>query len=145
MKQLVYSFCFLAFTISYSFSQVNTLGLPFIKNYTLKDYKAKSQNWAIAKDSRGVMYFANNDGVLEYDGRNWELIGINKGAIARSLAIDSTGTIYVGAENEFGCIQPDGLGKLYYSSFSDLLPSQDQGFSDINKVYITNSDRKSVV
>ncbi|MEY1639054.1 SpoIIE family protein phosphatase [Tenuifilum sp. 4138str] len=139
MKQLVYSFCFLAFTISYSFSQVNSLGQPFIKNYTLKDYKAKSQNWAIAKDSRGVMYFANNDGVLEYDGRNWELIGINKGAIARSLAIDSTGTIYVGAENEFGCIQPDGLGKLYYSSFSDLLPSQGQGFSDINKVYITNS------
>lgn len=118
-------------------AQVNPYGQPFIRNYSLKDFRAKSQNWAIARDTRGVMYFANNDGVLEYDGQNWELIGINKGAIVRSLAIDSAGVIYVGAENEFGYIQPDGIGKLYYRSLSDSLPSTQQGFSDINKVYVT--------
>jgi serine phosphatase RsbU (regulator of sigma subunit)/ligand-binding sensor domain-containing protein len=137
MRHLFFCIYFFVFSYGVSLSQVNPYGQPFIKNYSLKDYNAKSQNWAIAKDARGVMYFANNDGVLEYDGHNWELIRINKGAIVRSIAIDSTGTIYVGAENEFGYIQANELGKLYYSSLSDSLKADDQGFLNINKVYVT--------
>ncbi|MHC1703664.1 MAG: SpoIIE family protein phosphatase [Tenuifilaceae bacterium] len=136
MKFLFSSLCFLVFFLNNSFSQVNPFGQPFIKNYSIKDYNAKNQNWAIARDSRGVMYFANNDGVLEYDGRNWELIKVNKGVIVRSLAVDSTGTIFVGAENEFGYIQANEFGKLYYSSLSDSLKTDDQGFSNILMVYV---------
>ena len=75
--------------------------------------------------------------MLEYDGRNWELIKVNKGAIVRSLAIDSSGVIYVGAENEFGYIQANPFGKLIYKSLSDSLKTEDQGFTNVNRVYIT--------
>jgi len=50
------------------------LGLPFIRNYSPKEYGAHAQNWTIAQDSRGVMYFGNGIGVVEYDGVSWRLI-----------------------------------------------------------------------
>lgn len=33
----------------------------------MSDYNAGIQNWAIAQDERGVMYFGNNSGLLEFD------------------------------------------------------------------------------
>jgi hypothetical protein len=49
-------------------STLTELGLPFIRNYSPKEYGAQSQNWVIVQDSRGVMYFGNYLCVLEYDG-----------------------------------------------------------------------------
>lgn len=30
---------------------------PIVRNYSVSDYNAGIQNWAIAQDERGVMYF----------------------------------------------------------------------------------------
>jgi len=46
-------------------------GSFFIRNYPPDEYGAHNQNWAILQDSRGVMYFGNSDGALEYDGESW--------------------------------------------------------------------------
>ena len=32
---------------------------PIVRNYSVSDYNAGIQNWAIAQDERGVMYFGN--------------------------------------------------------------------------------------
>ncbi len=74
-------------------------GTPFITNFTTDTYKASKQNWAAVQDQRGILYFANNDGILEYDGVTWRLINI--GAV-RTLAIDSTERIYVGQSGDLG-------------------------------------------
>ncbi|HEY3839153.1 MAG TPA: hypothetical protein VGL72_21410, partial [Bryobacteraceae bacterium] len=39
-------------------------GTYVFQHYSAKDYKASPQNWDIAQDRRGVMYFANLDGLL---------------------------------------------------------------------------------
>ena len=44
------------------------LGYPFITNYGPRDYGAEQSNWGILQDRRGIMYFANGYGLLEYDG-----------------------------------------------------------------------------
>jgi serine phosphatase RsbU (regulator of sigma subunit)/ligand-binding sensor domain-containing protein len=130
---------FLFYTILIpGFSQINKYGQPFYTNYTIKNYKANSQNWAIARDNNGLLYFANNDGVLQYDGHNWKLIKINRDAIVRSLAIDTQGIIYIGAENEFGFIKPNAQGKLIYTSISDSLNKENSNFSNIERIHITN-------
>ena len=49
-------------------------GRPFIRNYNPKEFGAAFNYWAIAQDRRGVMYFGNWNGVLEYDGVSWRLI-----------------------------------------------------------------------
>ena len=77
-------------------------GCPFIRNYTPDEYDADPQNRSVIQDKRGVMYFGNTDGVLEYDGKNWRLIKVANNSAALSLTIDSSGIIYVGAFGEFG-------------------------------------------
>src|ERR1035437_3550928 len=72
-------------------------GLFPLSNYSTKTYNALPQNRAIVQDKRGVMYFANNEGVLEYDGVFWRTIKVPNETNILSLAIDDNGKIYVGA------------------------------------------------
>jgi hypothetical protein len=120
----------------FAFAQINKYGNAQITNYTVKDYHAYSQNWVSVTNQFGIMYFGNNSGVLEYDGVNWNLIPINNGAIVKSLAVDSTNTIYVGAENEFGFIHYNRNNIPVYTSLSDSLEESDQNFASIHKIYI---------
>src|SRR6478735_12339992 len=71
-------------------------GLPFITNYTAKEYNSSPQNWAIVEDNRGVMYFGNTSCLLEYNGVKWRKIVFNTDAIVRSLGKDKNGNIYYG-------------------------------------------------
>ena len=122
---------FMLIVHSFSLFAQNKLGAPFIQNYTTKEYNASAQNWAIVQDNRGVMYFGNNDGVLEYDGTNWRLIKVTNNSLVRSLAIDSTGTIYVGAVGEFGYLAPDSIGNMQYLSLIMHLDSANRKFADV--------------
>ena len=72
----------------------NDLGRPFITNHSFKDYGAGPVNWWAIEDDRGIMYFANGEGVLEYDGANWTIIRAPNQETARSLAKDDNGIIY---------------------------------------------------
>lgn len=99
------------------YAQINKNGVPFIKNFSTEDYNGSEQNWAVCIDNRGVVYFGNNEvGVLEFDGSNWNQIGIPNNSIVRSLAVDSLGTIYVGAVGEFGFLAPNVNGKMEFKS-----------------------------
>lgn len=55
------------FTLS-GMGQIKDMGLPFINNYNKNTYKASNQNWSIAQNDKGFLYFGNNDGLLEFDG-----------------------------------------------------------------------------
>jgi len=46
----------------------NTIGIPDITNYTGEVYNAGTQNRQIVQDRNGVMYFANYEGLLSFDG-----------------------------------------------------------------------------
>jgi len=37
---------------------------PFISNFSPEEYKISGQNWDIVQSKQGIMYFANNYGVL---------------------------------------------------------------------------------
>jgi len=91
-------------------------GLPFITNYTPRDYGAGAQNWGIVQDDRGVMYFGNTRGVLEFDGVSWRLIEVPSTTGARWLAKDERGTIYVSVYGRFGYLRADEVGSLEYAS-----------------------------
>ena len=52
------------------FSQ-NTIGLPDVINYTKQSYNGGLQNWDIKQDKNGIIYVANNEGLLSFDGTHW--------------------------------------------------------------------------
>ena len=65
-----FSLLFFLLIIKQCYSQ-NTIGLPDILNYSKQDYKAGAQNRQIRQDKKGILYFANSEGVLTFDGINW--------------------------------------------------------------------------
>ncbi len=92
------------------------LGIPKIFNYTKDIYNASSQNWAIAQDARGFLYLANTEGVLIYDGINWETVHLPGLYIARDVKIAPSGRIYVCGYNNFGYLSADSVGSFKYVS-----------------------------
>lgn len=116
------------------------VGSPFIKNYPPREYKGFSQNWAIVQDDRGVIFVANGDGVLEYDGVNWRLIRIPNNYTVTSLAIDTGGVILVGSINEFGFLAPDKRGLHRYHSLSEQMGEAAIDFGFINRIVINENN-----
>ena len=111
--------------------EVKETGRPFISNYAPKLYDANPQNWSITQDHRGVMYFGNSDGILEYDGVNWRLIKTPKNNVVRSLDCDENGRIWVGGSGEIGYLEPDSVGKMTFHSLTNYISSPFQNFQDI--------------
>jgi DNA-binding CsgD family transcriptional regulator len=113
-------------------------GLPFVRNFHPVEYQAGIQNWDIAQDKRGLLYIANNFGLLEYDGNHWELYRVRNGTKVRSVAIDGRGRIYVGCQGDFGYFFPDAKGHLAYTSLADKLSPEYRNFDETWSVYIDN-------
>ena len=120
----------------YSKSQ-NTIGLPQIINYDKNNFKAGTQTWDIEQDAQGRMYFANNEGLITFDGTFWKTHALPNKTIMRSLAIDKTGKIYVGGQGEIGFYMTDNSGFLRYTSLIPLLPSSQTTFADIWDIEIS--------
>lgn len=131
MRYLV-AFVFLLFLRIHSSAQcMDESGNFFLKNYLQEEFGAESQNWAIVQDKRGVLYFGNNKGVLEYDGVNWRVIDIPNKSVVRSLDIDENGVIYVGAVGEFGYLKPNNNGLMQYVSLSRHLDTANNSFKEV--------------
>lgn len=120
-----------------SVAQVKNIGTPKIQNYSKSDYNAGTQNWNISQDAKGFMYFANNDGILRFDGFNWELLDTNIPLPVRSVYVDSNGNIFVGLIDNFGVLELNNSGNYNFKSLRYLL-DEDVGFSDIWKIHETN-------
>ncbi|UCH93548.1 MAG: hypothetical protein JSV88_25205, partial [Candidatus Aminicenantes bacterium] len=106
-------------------------GFKYLKNYTYKDYEHQPQNWGMAQDQDGIIYAANNGGVLIYDGVSWRVMGIPQYTTARSLAVDETGTVYIGGKGEIGYLKSDEKGFLQYKSLMNHLEEDQRNFSDV--------------
>ncbi|MBK8610967.1 MAG: hypothetical protein IPL84_13745 [Chitinophagaceae bacterium] len=109
----------------------NTIGFPDIINYSKLDYKAGLQNWDIQQDNNGIVYIANNEGLLSYDGKNWNLYPLPNKTIVRSVEIGKNNLIYVGGQDELGYFAPTKNGTLTYHSLVDKLKLQDRSFGDV--------------
>ena len=113
------------------FSQGNNIGIPSIKNFPKEIYHGGIQTWGICQNQKGMLYFANNDGLMEFNGNSWQTYPIANRTICRSVAIDDKGDIYVGAQGEFGYFKPDSSGTLQYNSLNHLIPVEHRHFEDI--------------
>ncbi len=113
-----------------SFGQ-NTIGIPDIINYSKERYNAGTQNRGIVQDKNGIVYFANQEGLLSYDGTYWKTYPLPNKTIIRSVAIGKDNKIYVGGQDDFGYFTPDANGKLVYKSLKVFLPQKDFSCTDI--------------
>lgn len=113
-------------------------GLPYLQNYTTKDYNAGYQNWAIVQDARGVIYVGNNKGILEFDGAAWRLIETPRKTTVRSLAVDENGRVFVGAVGELGYLEPDARGTTRFVGLEDSIDGDHGEFLDVWDTNVTD-------
>jgi hypothetical protein len=116
---------------SVGFGQATFIGKREIINYSKLEYGAGAQSWSTRQDSRERIYFANNEGLLVYNGTNWQLYPVPNNTILRSIEFGEDGKLYAGAQDEFGYFEPDNRGRLIYKSLKSLLPVNEQQFSDV--------------
>ncbi len=102
-------------------THINQFGLPIITNYSNKVYGGNGQNNGLVQDKRGFLYFANQDGIVEYDGARWNII---RKTYAQSLSVDSNNIVHVGfLDGDFGYLKPNEVGELEYVSLSNQIDS----------------------
>jgi signal transduction histidine kinase len=112
-------------------------GRPQVRNFAPREFGADSQNWAVARAASGLLYVANNLGVLEFDGVSWRLIPTRDGTTPRTLAAGPGGRIYVGGTGEFGYLEPDRSGQTRYVALDDRLAPADRFDGEIWSIGVT--------
>ena len=136
-------------SVSMSYSQE----LPPIVKYNSTTYGAGNQNWMISQDKNNYIFFANNEGLLEFNGSNWALYPSPNETIIRSVKVVDN-RIYTGCYMEFGFWARQSNGQLKYTSLSKAIKSKIQDdeqfwnilnydqwiiFQSLNKIFIYDS------
>jgi DNA-binding CsgD family transcriptional regulator/ligand-binding sensor domain-containing protein len=147
-----YYYLIVLFIASFGFSQE----LPPIVKYPSTAYGAGNQNWMISQGQNHFVYFANNDGLLEFNGSNWRLYLSPNETIVRSVKVIDD-KIYTGCYMEFGFWTRQSNGLLKYTSLSNRIKSKIQDdeqfwnilnydqwviFQSLNKIYIYDTKTK---
>lgn len=102
-----------------------------VSHFQDDDYGAYFQNWAITQDHRGILYVANKDGILRYDGKTWILIKTDRNTTVRSIAVSAGNTVFVGEQGDFGYLEPDSTGVERFISLQPFVPEEFQSFNDV--------------
>lgn len=111
-------------------------GLPGIRNFSRSEYAGGIQSWSFCETENGLLYFANNSGLLEYNGEQWTLYNSVQ-AVNRSVCADGN-RIYVGAYNEFGFYEANQKGALQYHSLTPLVKGKIGDFDEIWRIHKTS-------
>jgi DNA-binding CsgD family transcriptional regulator len=114
----------------------NLLGFPSSINFTTENYQSGNQNWKIKQDAEGLIYVANNDGLLCYDGQDWNLYKLLGAKQMRAIEIGDSGLIYAGGLNELGFFSNSTGRKLGYTSLTQFLPPHEREFGAIWSISI---------
>lgn len=127
--------------------------LPPIVKYPSSVYGAGNQNWMISQDNNQFLLFANNEGLLEFNGSNWNLYPSPNETIIRSVKVVGD-KIFTGCYMEFGYWKRQATGLLKYTSISKKIEKQlieDEHFWNIiavdhwvlfqsfNRIYVYNT------
>lgn len=117
ISKLTILICLLFFSLK-SYADWNN----FIINFDKNQYGRGAQTWQIAPYNDKWVYFANKNGMLQFDGNVWNVFPMNNALDVRSVLASSTqNKIYVGGINEFGYYEPKNDGSLLYHCMSDTL------------------------
>ncbi|MHC1731719.1 MAG: triple tyrosine motif-containing protein [Bacteroidales bacterium] len=119
------------------FGQFKSIGVPDIWNIGRSEYRGGTQNWNIIDDEQGNIYVANNNGVLRFDGEDWEIFPSSNNSIVRSLAYGTDKKVYVGAYNEIGVLEKSERTGIRYYTLNHLIPEDARKFDDVWNIYQT--------
>ncbi|MDY8134753.1 LuxR C-terminal-related transcriptional regulator [Aquimarina sp. 2201CG5-10] len=140
MNRFLIIIYFLGFS---TFSQtIENKALPWITHYDTRNMGFNAQSWDIEQDENGVIYIANGNQILIYDGTEWNTFGMNTGQINRSLFVKNKDTIYFGADGIHGLLINQGYTDY---KIQPLKNNNKNVVADIEEYWKTHYINKEVV
>ena len=131
-NRLYILFLFFSFVmLSASRASIHTPSV-LVQNFSMKDYKASCQNWEIAVSRRGILYVANNSGLLTFDGNTWHTNSLPDKSPIYHVAIVND-TVYTQGETTQGYWRFDDANAFRYYPL-DRLPEY-VSFPDMQPAY----------
>lgn len=119
---------------------VRAMWNSFITNFNSNDYGYGTSTWRIASYGRWT-FFANQKGMLQFDGTAWKYFPLNNRGETRGVAIfPQQNKLYVGGENEFGFFEAAQSGALRYTCLSEQLGKQYSQVGNIFDFYESNGN-----
>ncbi len=88
------------------------LGTPYLQQYTARDYGAAEENMAAAINVAGLLYVANGQALLEYDGQTWRKVYSELKLPVTQLALGPEGRLYAANERELAVLTPSANGAM---------------------------------
>ena len=127
--------------ISTIFALTTSAQIPTLRNFSPIEYNGGTQNWEIGEMRDNLMAFANNHGLIVFDGENWQIHPVANYTSVRSLAFDAKKLcVYAGASDEFGYFDINtATFNVEYHSLSKLLPANMRMFGEIWKIHLLPS------
>lgn len=135
-RTIIYLFTVFAACATLVAQELTKIGIPELQYFNRRQYHGATQNWKITQSNSDFIYFANNEGILEYDGSQWNILKDMGPYNIRSVKnIDNK--IYAGSFNEIGFLNNDSVDHLKYTSLaSDTI----QGFGDFWSIHSWNGN-----
>lgn len=134
IRQFLFLICLLLFSAVEVKAQS---GNYFVRNYLPKEYQESGNNSGITQNDEGLIFIANNNGVLVFDGINWDQCKREDEVSVFCIAKTSAGEIVVGtADGDVARIVKNQKGKYTYVSLLDGI-SQDQRPKEIIRQILT--------
>lgn len=106
--QATFILLILSYSISYAYNY-----MPVVKSYDKEAYSASRQNWDIETDSKGIVYIANDQGLLRYVFGEWELAKTSNNDIIRSICVDKD-TVWCAGAHDYGYFVKESPKKMKY-------------------------------
>ena len=127
--------------ISTIFALTTSAQIPTLRNFSPIEYNGGTQNWEIGEMRDNLMAFANNHGLIVFDGENWQIHRVANYTSVRSVAFDAKKLcVYAGASDEFGYFDINtATFNVEYHSLSKLLPANMRMFGEIWKIHLLPS------
>ncbi|GAA4271211.1 triple tyrosine motif-containing protein [Aquimarina gracilis] len=122
----------LCFSIGSGNAQNSWKKVSEVKNYANNEIdKAAPKTFDITQGSNGIVYFANEYGLLEFTSNTWKILLQPKNRSSINSLLSYGDRIYVGSNNEIGYAARNRFDQTYYVSLNHLLPKKSTSFSQV--------------
>lgn len=103
------------------------------RNFSSIGYGGGTQNWCVEQLPSGQVAFANNNGLLLFDGERWEMHAVANYTTVRALHYSQTdGRLYAGASGELGYFATNSENYQFeYHSLLNQVPASMRSFGEI--------------
>ncbi|HEX8298946.1 MAG TPA: ATP-binding protein [Rubricoccaceae bacterium] len=105
----------------------------FSRRISWRESGGSAQNWDIAQHPDGRIFVANAEGILEYDGEDWQLYqtAADDRALIHTVTVGPSGRVYAGGIGDVGVLEPDRAGTLHYRSLKPSITPEHRDFTDV--------------